>query len=202
MQSQIQLTGFGIVSCLLLVSACGGDPETGLAEHDITYRIVGACVEDAATGLSWELKDERPGLHDWRNTYSWYDPQEAHGELDYRGVADGGVCSGSRCDTSDFARAVNAAYLCGFSDWRMPSRDELSSITDLRRLHNPPTSNMKYFPHTQAEEYWSGNDYSFQPDAAWAWSFHYAHDRVDWKRSAKYVRLVRGEAGKLTEVKE
>jgi hypothetical protein len=84
----------------------------------------------------------------------------------------------------------------------MPSRDELFSISDLRKAGTPPTANMTFFPYTQANEYWSGNDYSFQHDAAWAWSFLFGHDRVDWKRSPKHVRLVRGEAGELPQVKE
>ena len=54
----------------------------------------------------------------------------------------------------------------------------------------------------QIAEYWSANDYSFQWDAAWAWSFEYGHDRVDWKSSPKFVRLVRGTAENLEKVKE
>ena len=58
------------------------------------------------------------------------------------------------------------------------------------------------FPYMQAVEYWSGNDYSFRPDGAWAWSFQYGHDRVDWKRNAKLLRVVRGTGSQLPEVKD
>jgi hypothetical protein len=62
--------------------------------------------------------------------------------------------------------------------------------------------NTVFFPHAQSAEYWSGNDYSFQYNTAWAWSFEYGHDRVDWKKEPKFVRLVRGTAGELETVKE
>ena len=184
------------------MAACGEPEQSLLADHENKYRQAGECVEDTASGLIWEVKSDDPGLRDWRNTYSWYFPDEAHGELDYRGTPDGGQCTGSRCDTNDFVRAVNAEALCGFADWRMPTRDELFSISDLQKVDTPPTINTKFFPYTQSLEYWSGNDYSFQHDAAWAWNFRFGHDRVDWKRQAKPLRLVRGEAEGLTQVKE
>jgi hypothetical protein len=186
-----------------LLGACGGDSGPGYAIHDTKYKTTPeGCVEDTATGLVWEVKSDQPGLHDWRNTYSWYNPEQAHGELDYRGTSDGGECADSACDTWEYVIAVNQAGLCAHSDWRMPSRDELNSISDLRKAVSPPTANMDYFPHMQTQEYWSAHDYSFQPDAAWGWSFQFGHDRVDWKRSPKLVRLVRGEASGLIEVKE
>jgi len=160
------------------------------------------CLRDMRTGLIWELKSDREGLHDWRNTYSWFNPTQAHRELDYRGTADAGRCSGSRCDTWDVVAAVNAEKFCGFDDWRMPSKDEMFSISDLRKAESPPTIDIEYFQHSQAAEYWTANDYSFQPDSAWVWNFQYGHDRVDWKKSPKLVRLVRGEPVDLTAVKE
>lgn len=190
------------VAPLLLLASCGGGTADRYAIHDSKYSLAGDCVHDSVTGLTWEVKLDRPGLRDWRNTYTWFDPAEAHEEIDYRGTADGGDCAGSACDSWDFQRAVNETGLCGYSDWRVPMRDELYSISDLRKAGSPPTINTRYFPHTQASEYWSSNDYSFQPDSAWAWNFEYGHDRVDWKESAKHLRLVRGEASQLEQVKE
>jgi len=191
--------------CLAVVLAgCGkNDRELSAAVQEPAYRIVsGGCVLHLATGLYWEVKSDKPGLHDWHNTYSWFNPHESQGELDYRGTQNGGECAGSECDTWDYVRAVNAAGLCGFSDWRAPSRDELNSISELQRAAAPPTADPEFFPHTQAAEYWTANDYSFQYDAAWAWNFQYGHDRVDWKKSPKNLRLTRGEAERLAPVKE
>lgn len=162
----------------------------------------GACADDLQTGLTWEIKSDAAGLRDWRNTYSWYNPNEDVNELDYRGLADGGACSNSACDTWSFVAAVNNSGLCDHFDWRMPTRNELMSISDLSRAANPPTAYTEVFPFTQSAEYWTGFDYSTQYESAWAWNFHYGHDRVDWKREAKYVRLVRGESANLDTVKD
>jgi hypothetical protein len=208
----------------VLISACvaailaGCDQESGPDPdiHDTKYVAIGPsgetvgiesgrwpCVLDQYTGLVWETKTDGPGLHQWQNTYTWYDPDEAHDQgLDYRGVANGGTCTGSDCDSYSFAQAVNDAGYCGYHDWRIPERDELGSISDLRKIKTPPTINSRYFPFTQPEEYWSANDYSFQWDSAWTWNFRFGHDRVDWKKTPKPVRLVRGEAVMLEKVDE
>jgi len=197
---------FTLVAFGFALASCGRSPGTAPNPHDSKYVLLESggdtCVVDTLTGLTWELKSAEPGLHAAENTYTWFDPDEAHGELDYRGTEDGGSCSASACDTWHFALAVNDSGYCGFADWRMPLKNELLSISDLSRLRTPPTINTRMFPNTRSAEYWSGNDYSFQYDSAWAWNFELGHDRVDWKRSAKFVRLVRGTAGALPEVKE
>ena len=204
-----------LMASLALLGGCEREVGPGLEIHDTKYAIVDAegvridgdadawpCVLDQFTGLMWEVKTDQPGLHDWRNTYSWYAPDEPNDEVDYRGLQDAGDCADSACDTDALVHAVNEAGYCGFHDWRMPTRDELASITDLRKVESPPTINTRFFPYTGPIEYWSGNDYSFQYDAAWAWSFQFGHDRVDWKREAKAVRLVRGEALNIPRVQD
>lgn len=195
-----------IVLLTMLAAACGQVPDPALLLHDSKYSGFGdapyQCVLDSQTGLYWEVKTDAAGLHDWRNTYSWFDSGGTNDELDYRGTENGGQCADSGCDTEQFAAAVNAVGHCGFSDWRVPSKNELFSVSDLRKHKTPPTMNMEYFPFAQAGEYWSINDYSFQHDAAWVWSFEFGHDRVDWKANAKFIRLVRGEPAELAPVKE
>lgn len=204
--------------CILLITplvACEQESVPGLEIHDTKYVAVSDdgsalaqkpahwnCVLDQFTGLTWEVKSDEDGLHNWRNTYSWYSPDEANGELDYRGTPNGGICSGSACDTNAWVEAVNEQGLCGYNDWRLPLKDELASISDLRKTKSPPTINTEYFPYTQAGEYWSGYDYSFQWDAAWLWNFQLGHDRVEWKKTPNYARLVRGESMMLERVKD
>ena len=202
---------------VLSVTGCNRSPGPGLEIHDTKYVAIGAngqqmetamgvwpCTLDQYTGLMWQVKNNESGLHNWRNTYTWYNPEESNDPegLDYRGTANGGQCSGSGCDTWDYVKAVNAAGYCGHNDWRVPLRDELASISDIRKIRTPPTINTQYFPHNQAGEYWTSNDYHFQFDAAWAWNFEFGHDRVDWKQSPKSVRLVRGEPLHLTRTKD
>lgn len=194
MKIQPKIALISVLSVLSL-AACGqddgDDADAAQSRFDVVSTRGDRCVLDNETGLLWAGKTGTTGLHDFRNTYSWYDPDATAGELDYRGAADGGACSDSSCDTWNYVKAVNAAGLCGFGDWRLPTKDELGSINDSLRLSNPPTIDTEFFPHTQAAEYWSGTAYRFQWDAAWAWNFQFGHDRVDWKKSTKHVRLVR-----------
>jgi hypothetical protein len=202
-------------SLFLVLAGCDYRSGPGPEIHDSKYLALdadgqalapnqpGPCVLDQFTGLIWEVKTSQPGLHNRNHTYSWYDPaEEASGELDYRGKPDGGQCEGSACDTHAFAAAVNEAGYCGFQDWRIPSRDELGSISDPRKTSSPPSINTRYFPHTQSAEYWSSNDYQFHWNTAWLWNFGNGLDRVEWKESPRYVRLVRGEAAYLERVED
>ena len=199
----------------LLLAACDSRSGPGPEIHDSKYVALGEdgsqlgtgetgpCVLDQFTGLTWEVKTSAPGLHDRNGTYSWFNPQEDHsGELDYRGIPNGGNCDDSECDTFALVEAVNEAGYCGFNDWRMPSRDELGSISDPRKTLTPPSINSNYFPHTQSGDYWSSNDYQFHWNTAWLWNFGNGLDRVEWKASPSFVRLVRGEAEYLERVKD
>jgi hypothetical protein len=202
-------------SLFLGLAGCDSRSGPGPEIHDSKYVAMdeagqvllpdqpGPCVLDQFTGLVWEVKTNQPGLHNREHTYSWFDPAEdASGELDYRGKPDGGQCEGSACDTHAFVAAVNEAAFCGFQDWRMPTRDELGSISDPRKTSTPPTINTQYFPHTQSAEYWSSNDYQFHWNTAWLWNFGNGLDRVEWKESPRYVRLVRGKAAYLERVED
>ncbi|HRP95527.1 MAG TPA: DUF1566 domain-containing protein [Rhodocyclaceae bacterium] len=155
-----------------------------------------ACILDVRTGLMWEVKTPEPGLHYAGNTYSWHYPPEA--EMYTRGdngKPNGGTCTGSGCDTWAFMNAVNEQGLCGFHDWRVPSREELGSIIDPRIKPPGPTLSVEYFPNTVSAEHWSSSAYRFHSPGAWAWGFENGLDRVDLKESAKHIRLVRGEVG-------
>jgi hypothetical protein len=199
----------------LLLAACDSQSGPGPEIHDSKYVALsedgtqlkpgetGPCVLDQFTGLTWEVKTSTPGLHDRNGTYSWFNPHEDHsGELDFRGTPNGGNCDGSECDTFALVQAVNEVGYCGYNDWRIPERDELGSISDPRKTLTPPSININYFPHTQSGDYWSSNDYQFQWDTAWLWNFGNGLDRVEWKKTPGFVRLVRGEAVYLERVKD
>ena len=150
------------------------------------------CVRDPRTELVWEVKNSDPGLHSKEHTYSWYEP-DLEGSEGEPGLPNAGVCRGSDCDTRAFTIAVNTERLCGFDDWRVPGHAEIGSINDLRFRDPPPTIDPAYFPNTQAAAYWTVSTYGFYPESAWSWQFDFGHDRVDWKKEPKYLRLVRGE---------
>lgn len=73
--------------------------------------LPGGCVRDEVTGLVWEVKARDGGLRDRNNRYTFYG-------------------DGRAGDASAFVAAVNAATLCGASDWRIASGAEFSTLVD------------------------------------------------------------------------
>lgn len=73
------------------------------------------CVKDNVTGRMWENKNYNASvplnLRDATKTYTNYG-------------------DGRAGDASQFVTQVNAIGLCGYSDWRLPSVDELQQIVD------------------------------------------------------------------------
>lgn len=111
-----------------------------------------ACTYDNTTGLLWEVKTVS-NTRNAADTYTWYD--SAHNYGGHAGIANGGSCtSAGRCDTEKLLADVNAAHLCGHSDWRLPTVSELINIVDHGRA--APAIDPQYFPNTQAAAYWSG----------------------------------------------
>ncbi len=86
-----------------------------------------SCVRDEVTALVWEIKTDDGGLHDKDWTYTWYNSSGIDDGGD-PGTPTGGTCAGSGCDTERFVSAVNVAGLCGATDWRLPTREELRSL--------------------------------------------------------------------------
>lgn len=153
------------------------------------------CARDLRTNLMWEVKTSDAGLHDTNNTYTWYFPAEsevyARGDL---GKPNGGQCSGSDCDTWAYVNKVNDIGLCGYKDWRVPTKEELGSIINPQILPPGPTLAHDEFPNTVAAEYWTSSAYAYHSPGAWTWSFYSGLDRVDLKVNPKHIRLVRGTA--------
>jgi len=104
-----------------------------------------SCVKDNVTGLLWEIHTDDGGLRDKNNTYSWYNPDPAtNGGI--TGTQDGGSCSGGiACDTQGYIAAVNAAGLCGYHDWRLPTRTELLGLVDYDIPEPGPVIDVAYF---------------------------------------------------------
>ncbi len=149
------------------------------------------CTFDERTGLMWEVKRDEPGLHEPGQTYSWYaaDNRLNMGEP---GARDDGDCVNSRCDTEGFAAAVNEAGLCGFSDWQVPTRNQLMTLGDRRLMDETGLIvDPAWLPHIERGEYWASETFRLYPQSAWAVDMRHGLDRADHKSEAKAVRLVR-----------
>ena len=181
-----------LMLCLLGLTACNNPSEQVNLSDFVRLNANGSlyagngdyqtepwhCVHDRYTDLTWEVKSTQTGLRYHSNTYSWYKTKEVKKRFD-PGFEDGGKCAGSKCDTKAYIEAINREGLCGFNDWRLPKRLVLGSIVDRRFSNPPPTIDKKFFPHTQAAEYWTSDTYGLYDAGAWGWSFVFGYDRVD-----------------------
>ena len=159
-----------------------------------------SCVRDNITGLVWEVKTTDNGLHDTQHSYAWLQDENNGGLAGSIGNA-GLTCTLSQCNTSAFIAAVNAAGLCNFYDWRLPTHDELLSVMHFGNATGTKID-LGYFPNTQGSNsaplwYWSS-----QPSAdgvaddtaqnSWALDFTTGNDNFLNKSTQAKVRLVRG----------
>ena len=147
---------------------------------------LGLVVVDKQTNLVWEKKTTKVGsgenfddLHDVDNVYDWC---EATGNNE-----------GPRClenDTSWIGK-VNAEAFAGFTNWRVPTREELLSIVDTSVAtcgKDMPCIDPIFGP-TQASEYWSSTEVS--PNVAWIVIFSSGNLKFGTKVDRVHMRAVR-----------
>jgi hypothetical protein len=205
-----RLNDTGITACANGSSNAAACPQTGFAgqdaEHgrDVSVAITGlganrgsafalsslangACVQDNVTGLVWEGKTTS-GLHAAASTYTWLASTGANGGA--AGTSNGGVCTGSGCDTEKFIAAVNAEATCGFTDWRLPTADELGGIVDAGATVAPAIR--PQFANQAAAAYWSASPKAGDSAGAWALDFNSGAIGALAKSTASRIRLVRG----------
>jgi hypothetical protein len=151
------------------------------------------CVLDTATGLVWEVKTRDKGPRDTRWTYTWHDKSKANDRLAV-GYPNGGSCfdKGS-CDTAGYVVATNKRRLCGFSDWRLPTAEELAGLL---RPELPKKIDERFFPNSLADYYWSGTYVALEVGGAMFVSFEHGMILAGNSAAAAAVRLVRGPVTK------
>ena len=113
------------------------------------------CVQDYNTGLVWEGKTASPatsrlGTSYYTNYHSSYYGTQA--QMD------------AASNTYGYVAAVNASGLCGYTDWRLPTKEELAGIL---ASSGSPRIDTAWFPNTQAYAYWSSSPYVGNSDYAW-----------------------------------
>lgn len=150
------------------------------------------CNYDKKAGLMWEVKTAS-GLRSRSHTYTWYDSNAStNGGGD--GTVSGGSCAvDGRCDTEKFVQDANAARMCGYSDWRMPSIRELNSLV---LLGVSSANGGGYFPNTASGYFWSASPVTGILSQAWTISFigGTSATALPYGRDGKYyVRLVRDQ---------
>lgn len=159
-----------------------------------------SCVRDNITGLIWEVKTSDGGLHSSEHRYSWAQTED-NGGFGGDPTELTGTCSLVDCNTDAFVAAANAAGLCNFFDWRLPTHDELLSLLHFGQTSSP-LIDRDNFPNTARGTgtplwYWtrvSSADGVSGDGARTAWAIDFAsgNDNFLNKGTGASVRLVRG----------
>ncbi|MDH5545729.1 MAG: DUF1566 domain-containing protein [Gammaproteobacteria bacterium] len=162
------------------------------------------CVSDKVTGLTWEVKTYS-GLQDTRFRYTWYNPDPTENGGNAGALGSGSTCelTLTECNTAAYLTAINALNgtgLCGKSDWRVPTREELRSLIHYGMPRGTPMIDTNFFPNTSTADYWSSQTSLIEADdgtytGADAWEVHFqagyseTHDKGSTQIA---LRLVRG----------
>ena len=158
-----------------------------------TYALT-ECVKDNSTGLIWEGKTAsgtRAGINFYTNYDSTSSAQKAG--VGTPTPADTPTTADINASTNSigYQNSVNTSALCGFTDWRVPTRDELRKIVDKTKAVAPKIDTT-WFPNTEIATYWSSSPVEGFPNYAYLVYFNYGIDFTSSFRSgATYLRLVR-----------
>lgn len=144
-----------------------------------TLRLItngGGTVSDNQTGLMWEQKTDDRTIHDKDNFYNW---------------STGAPWSPDGTVYSNFLGELNGpSPFAGYSDWRLPTPEELASIVDASQP-GPPLIDQSAFGPTQNDGYWSGTTDPGDPSRAYRVYFLDGVTYTDNKTHSNWVRAVR-----------
>lgn len=125
-----------------------------------------AMVRDNKSGLIWEIKNrDRTSVNFYATRLAWEDLQK------------------------EFIALLNEDRFGGFSDWRLPTPKELSSLMIVST--RVPIVDIDFFPHTRPDSYWSGVFRTDTPDYACHVDFYIGNVHYSPKSQRNFVRAVR-----------
>ena len=145
-----------------------------------------ACVLDQETSLVWEVKTEDKGLQYALNTYTWFDGITGRED----GTFSKNCYWGKSCNTKSYVDDINKRKVCGYSDWRLPSRSELNSIVDYYG-ESDTLIDSNFFPNTQTNSYWTSTVVKGSSKLAYEIPFFYGGSMARDKTIDTFIRLVR-----------
>lgn len=164
----LMLLALSVLSTAAVAQTCpAGNPRVAPdSRYVISEPVTGEqVVTDLATGLMWKRCSEGQS---------------------------GATCTGA-ASTPNWSAALglaNASTHAGFTDWRLPNREELLSLVETG-CHSPAI-NPVAFPATESGVYWTSTTYAPSASDAWGVSFLDGYLSTFFKNGNRLVRLVRG----------
>ena len=147
------------------------------------------CVQDNNTGLIWEGKNPGAigsGSRLGTSTYTNYD-STASGQKD-EGTNPAQADIDASTNSIGYKNSVNTSALCGYTDWRLPTKEELQGIV---ASSGNPKIDTTWFPDTRAAAYWSSSPHVVYASYAWSVGFDYGLANGFDRDYYGHVRLVR-----------
>jgi hypothetical protein len=107
-------------------------------------------------------------------------------------VWDGKDCRGA-AEKFPWQGALQASQnfrFAGYSDWRLPNKNELESLVEERC--SAPAINATVFPAAPSAYFWTSSPYVGLSSGAWSVDFAFGSINASVKTASIHVRLVRG----------
>jgi hypothetical protein len=164
-----------------------------------SFSTVSSCTLDGVTGLTWERKVTTASNYQLNtNTYNWKNSTSTTngGIAGITGTASGTTTcfssTATTCDTESYVAHANTQLLCGYSNWRLPTRLELINIVDASKQYSgSATVDATFFPNIRTARYWTRDNFAANPNSARWVDLGTGADGVSDKSAKYHVILVR-----------
>jgi hypothetical protein len=145
------------------------------------------CVLDHVTGLMWETKWQTNAelIGHGTETFTWYDEQLPN----YQATTAGECNLSGQCTSEQYVDYINASRLCGFSDWRLPSKLELQQLVQYQNRR--PALDPNLFQGLVNARYWSSTIDTDDQGSVWSLNANMGTIAGDSVNNPKAIILVR-----------